>query len=834
MSRLVNAASAAVLVALALPAGAQVSNALDREAGLPAGLALPVLGAATAEEPSALGTNPAGVGFIDRLALQYFHEREATEDSRADGLYAADGVGPLGVGFGMEWMHPGSGDGARYRRTTWALTAGDRRTFSLGFAWTFYGSPDAELEALRTWDVGLTLRPWRHLSLAAASLGRGGRLAGEALPARYDFGLATRLLRDRLTLSADLLADDEARDDFRATHLAFGAGLETRLGVALGVQVQAPISDAPDVRQDTTALVSLTWNGPHVGWTGGALPIGDRTGWLAGVRASGERYRAAPDRGSAPSIDLGRELSRRTGFLVLGERDPYGLLVLRLSALAADADVGAVVVRIEDLDLGAGRIEELRAALAEIARTRPVLAYVVGPGTAEYWLATAATAIAAPPGSALMVNGLSSSQLYLAAMLARLGIRFDVVAAGAYKTAPEPLVREGSTPEAREVRDALLDDVGGRLVADVARARKLDPAAVRALVDRGLLSAEEAKEARLVDEVLWPDELEGWARRASGRRVDLGGAYRPEPRRLAERWGPAATIEVIRVEGAIAMGRSRGVLGRDAIAGAETIAGQVRRAAEDRSVKAIVLRVDSPGGDGTASDLVWRAVTKARERKPVIASMGDVAASGGYLVAVGADTVLAEASTLTGSIGVFALKPDLSGLLAKLSATREASARGEAAELLSLAKPWSAVERAAVERQVASFYRLFLERVAEGRRLSREQVEPLARGRVWTGQQALERGLVDGLGSLADAIALARTRAGLGADDVVEVRRAEARRDFGELGLELARAAAPPPSLVRAVGAIPELRALALLAELGPILALPLDPAVEWGAVGEP
>jgi len=570
MSRVVNAAAGAALLALALPSRAQVQNALDREAGLPAGLALPVLGVATAEEPTALGTTPAGVGFVGRLALQYFHEGDATEGSEADGIYLANGIGPLGAGFGIEWLRPGDA-GPRYRRTTLALATGDRRTFSLGFAWTWFGSPDAALESLRTWDVGLTVRPWRHLSLAAASVGRGGLLDGEQLPARYDLGAALRLLGDSLTLSADLIADDQAKDDFRATHLAFGAGLETRFGVALGVQVQTPITGASDVRQITTALLSLSWNGSHGGWTGGALPIGDRTGWFAGLRASGESYRAAPDRGGAPNIDLERELTRRTGFLVFGDRDPYGTLLLRLQALAADDDVGAVVVRIEDLDLGAGRIEELRGALAAIARTRPVLAYVVGPGTKEYWLATAANAIAAPPGSALMVNGLSTSQIYVAGALARLGIRFDVVAAGAYKSAPEPLVREGSTPEAREVRDALLDDVSGRLVADIARARRLEEPAVRALLDRGLLSAEEAREARLVDEVLWPDELEGWARRASGRRVDLGGAYRPDPRRLAERWGPAAVIEVVRVEGAIAMGRSRRGLGLDAIAGAERI-----------------------------------------------------------------------------------------------------------------------------------------------------------------------------------------------------------------------------------------------------------------------
>lgn len=833
MTPLVNArarrAAAALIASVtailaALPASAQVSNALDRGVR-PTGLALPVIGAAAAEEPTALGTNPAGVGFVPDLALQYFREEERDEGWRGDGLYAAAGAGPLGAGFSMEWLRPGDGRGPRYRKTTLALATGDSRAFSVGVGWSWFGSPDAAVERLRTWDVGLTLRPSRHLSLGLASLGRGARLGGERLPARFDLGLATRLWKDTLTLSADLLADDRARDDFRATHLAFGAGVETFQGVGLGVQVQVPISDAPDVLQDTSAIVAVSWNGPHGGWTGAAVPVGDRTGWLAGVRVSSERYRAATERRAVPVIDLEEAVTRRKGFLVLGERDPYGVLVERLTALASDGDVAAAVVKIEGLPLGAGRVEELRALLAAVGRKRPVLAYVQGGGTAEYWLATAATAIAAPPGTALKVNGLSTSQLYLVNALARLGVRFEVVAAGAYKSAPEPLVREGSSPEARAVREAILDDIHGRFVADVASARGLEASQVRELVDRGIFSAEDAREARLLDEVLWPDELEGWAKRATRRRVKIRGGYVPEPPRRAERWGPAAVIEVIRLDGAIAMGKSRGLLGRDAIAGAETLVRQLRRAAEDRGVRAIVLRVDSPGGDASASDLVWRAVTQARAKKPVIASMGDVAASGGYLAAVGADVILAEPSTLTGSIGVFALKPDLSGLLGKLSVNREAATRGETAGVTSVAKPWSAAERAAVERQIGAFYRTFLDRVTEGRRLPREEVELLAGGRVWTGQQAQERKLVDRLGSLADAIALARERAGLDADDVIEVRRTEGEGglvDLG-LGLGLARAATPESALLRIAASVPDLRALAVLSELGPVLALPLE-----------
>jgi protease-4 len=222
-------------------------------------------------------------------------------------------------------------------------------------------------------------------------------------------------------------------------------------------------------------------------------------------------------------------------------------------------------------------------------------------------------------------------------------------------------------------------------------------------------------------------------------------------------------------------------------------------------------------------------VQRARRRKPVIASMGDLAASGGYLAAVGADAILAEPSTLTGSIGVFALKPDLSGLLAKLAIGREAAARGENAQLTSLAKPWSASERAAVEREIDRFYALFVARVAEGRELAPADVEAVARGRVWTGRQAQERRLVDGLGSLRDAIQLARERARLDADDVVIVRTAKGGADGPEpFAAELLGAASPAP-LLRALAAFPEIRALVLVSEMGPLVALPLE-WVESGA----
>ncbi|MGC3997375.1 MAG: signal peptide peptidase SppA [Anaeromyxobacter sp.] len=824
--KVARAAAALAVALLASPAAAQLAAATDRAQGLPAGLTLPVLGAATAEEPTALGVNPAGVGFVRDLNLQYFHEEGPAQDGRGDGLYLADRFGPLGVGYGVEWLHPGQDLGPRYDRQRLALTLGDGRTGAFGFGWTWVGSKDGALDAVSSWDIGLTTRPARWLSIGAAALGQDARLSGQRLPVRFDVGVATRLLRDRLTLSADLLADDFGGDTFRTTALTFGAGAELGGGLALGLQAQTPIRDATGIPQDTAWLVTASWNAPHTGVTGGATALGKDSGWLLGARSSIERYRAPEPVRVVPTIDVDDALRpRRFLFLQVGDPDPYGALVARLTEARDDPSLAGVIVKIDALDLGAGRVEELRSLLAAVRARKPVLAYLTGGGTREYWLASAATAVAAPPGASLMVNGFATSQLYLRDLLARLGVSVQVVRAGAYKSATEPLIRTGPSPEAAEATQALLDSVYGSFVDDVAAARRLAPEQVRALVDQGLFTSEEASAAGLLDAVLWPDEVKDWARRTT-RRGLVTGRYDPTPHREAERWGQPPVVEVIRLEGMITREGAAGLPSRGPrLAGASAVAAALHRAAADPDVRAIVLRIESPGGDGLASDLIWREVQRARQKgKVVIASMGDLAASGGYLAAVAADAILAEPSTLTGSIGVFAAKPDLSGLLEKISVNRTAWARGDKAQLTSIARPWSEAEQAVLQKQIDAFYRLFLARVAEGRHLPVADVEAVAGGRVWTGRQALERRLVDRLGTLADAVALARERAGVDPTDVVEVRRAGASE--GMLSriqqVTLAPAASPAADvLARLVEASPEVSSLLLLSDLGPVLALP-------------
>jgi protease-4 len=818
------AAFAIGLLAMSGVAAAQTANLEDVGPRLP-GVAVPNASAAGGEEPAALSANAAAPGFVAGPSFQYFHEGRTTGGWIADAAFLTLPLGGLVPTLALDWIRPG--DDPRFRRTVLGAALSDHRTFSLGGAWTWVHSPDPELDRVESYSLGLTVRPSRWLSLAAAADGLGARLAGERLDVRWDVGAAVRTWRDRLTLSADLLASDRGTGagDFDPRALAFGAHAEVAAGLVLSGQVQAPLQSG----SDAVGLVALGWNARHTGAVaGGAVDDARGARWLAGVRASAEAYRAAPPlRARAAHVDLEEELTERRPFPFAAPRDRFGALLARVRQLRDEPGVGGVSVTVDDLPLGLARTGELRAALAELARRKPVVAYLRGGRLAAYWLASAATAIHAPPAAVVDVAGLSSTTPFLRDGLARIGVAFDVVAAGRYKTAPDPLVRQEMSDAQREAQDSLLDGLFGRIVADVAASRRIPEARVRELVDVGLFVSADAQAAGLLDGIAWPDELERLVSDRAGREL-AGGGGRPARPREAQRWGERPVVALVPIEGTIVGGKSRGAPIGGRLAGADSIGEQIRRAVDDDRVKALVLRIDSAGGDALASDLLWREVVRARQRgKPVVASLGDVAASGGYLVAVGADAIVAEPATVTGSIGVFALKPDLSGLLGKVGVNVVTNRRGARADLHSPARGWTADERALVERHVQAFYEGFKARVAEGRRMSPADVESAAAGRAWTGAQAKERRLVDELGSLEDAVALARERAGIAAGDE-EVERFEAPRGVFETLSRLVGSG--EPALARVARAFPEVGAALLLVEMDDLVALP----PEWLGEAQP
>jgi protease IV len=461
------------------------------------------------------------------------------------------------------------------------------------------------------------------------------------------------------------------------------------------------------------------------------------------------------------------------------ERRPVALrtIVQSLDRAEKDAKVKSIVLRVNMLPgVGWGKIEELRDAITRFRRSgKNAYAHLEFSGNKEYYLASACSAVYMVPTGLLDVSGLEAEVTFFGKTLEKLGVEAQFEGIGKYKNAPNQFTESGFTEPHREQMNALLDSLYDRYVKSVAEARKLPEEKIREIMDNGPYDAREAEKAGLVDELRYRDELED----------ELEHASRLTPARYARAsrgFGLGRPkVALIYIVGEIHLGQSQDdPFGSEGTAGSDTIAAAIRDAREDDDVKAILLRVDSPGGSGTASDVIWREVRLAQKEKPVIASMGDVAASGGYYVAMGSDAIVAQPGTITGSIGVFAGKFSLRGLYDKVGITKEILTRGRHADIFTEYRPWDEEERAKIRGMMSAFYDEFIEKAAEGRKRSPEDVHRAAQGRVWTGSEALEQGLIDQLGGLDDALALAKDKAKIAATQDVDLVVLPARKGLIE------------------------------------------------------
>jgi protease-4 len=474
---------------------------------------------------------------------------------------------------------------------------------------------------------------------------------------------------------------------------------------------------------------------------------------------------------------------RRDGLSRLG-------LERALRAARRDARVDTVLVRIGHLRGGWADAGALRAQVAAMrGEGRRVVAYLHHTDLRALWVASACSEVWASPNGVLGAAGLGIEQLYWGETLSRVGVGLDVVTAGAFKSAMEPLTRTAPTPENREALEALVGDLAERVVADIAAGRALELDTVRAALDASPLVPEDALARGLVSALVAEDDLrdtldmgpKGKARRV--RAEHYRGRPHPLPRLLPRR--PA--LALVEVHGAIRDGGlDEDAPPSDVGASTQAVCQALERAAKTKRVRGVLLHINSPGGSATASERMWRAVRAVAEKKPVIALMGDVAASGGYYIASAAHGVVAAPGTLTGSIGVLSAKPVVEDLLARVGVHVHRIERGERTSMFSLTRRYGEGERTALERTIAHVYALFLKRVAEGRGRSVSEVEPHAQGRVWTGAQAAERGLVDRLGYDAEALAWLGERAGVDPTRgflVFTPKRPWLRRMLGRVGV---------------------------------------------------
>jgi protease IV len=439
-----------------------------------------------------------------------------------------------------------------------------------------------------------------------------------------------------------------------------------------------------------------------------------------------------------------------------------------------DDRVKALVVKVGGRRIGLARIQELRNAVAEFTRSgKATVAWAetfgdFSPGNVPYYLATAFSRICLQPSGDLALTGVSLEQWFYRGALDKLGLDYQVGKRHEYKNAADRLTEHGFTGPAREAMQRLAESVTSQLADAIGERLEIPASEARALIDRGPYLAADALAARLVDALAYRDEIYDDLRKSVGPDAYLLylGRYQ-RARSLAERARklpiPAQdAVALIYATGPIRRGRSgRGPLAGGAM-GSDTIAGALRAAAADSRARAIVLRVNSPGGSYVASDTIWREVVRARQAgTPVVVSMGDVAASGGYFIAMAADSIVAQPGTLTGSIGVLAGKPVTASLLERTGVTTDSVVEGTHADMFTTTRPFSDEEWGLVNAWLDRIYADFTQKVASGRDMTVEQVDHIARGRVWTGADAAERGLVDHFGGLDDAAALARRKAGL-------------------------------------------------------------------------
>ncbi len=483
--------------------------------------------------------------------------------------------------------------------------------------------------------------------------------------------------------------------------------------------------------------------------------------------------------GASPKLDAnnvlvvqlaGRVVERPSVFLGGQALGPLSVREIdrTLRRAAGDPRISGVVLRVGPLLTGFAKAQEIRDAIHAFRQSdKPVVAILEIGTVLDVYVASAADTVVQVPTGMLLLGLVSRSQYYRE-LLDKLGVEFEVFHTGPYKTAMNPFTETGMNPREREAIESLLDSIYEQLLTAISTDRKLTVAQVAAAIDRGVLSASAAQQMGIVDELGFDDQLDSYLASPGAKRVSVRDYWKASGASGLS-WG-RPVIAIVHVSGMIVPGEAGGDLFGGNLAGGDTVARHLRQARKDSSVKAIVLRIDSPGGAVTGSDVIWREAVLAAEGKPLIISMSDVAASGGYWIATAGTRVLADGATYTGSIGVVSSRINLQRTYDKIGITNVTIQRGRNADIFGDTKPLTEEQRAILTASIEESYRAFIAKVASARGMDEEEVERLAAGRVWTGAQALEIGLVDEIGGLHAALRAARAEAGLRPDTNVTVR----------------------------------------------------------------
>ncbi len=463
-------------------------------------------------------------------------------------------------------------------------------------------------------------------------------------------------------------------------------------------------------------------------------------------------------------------------------------LIQRIETLREDDEVAGIVLRSSGSGVSRSDRYELAAEIRKFQKTgKKVVFWAPTIGGNGYLLAAQADLVLLPPSGMLDLTGVSASVMFYKDLMDKIGVKAEFVRAGDFKTAVEPYTRAEMSDEARAMMERMLNSLYEQMTTEVAAGRGMDIKKAERLIDGGPYTAKEALDAGLIDELRYPDELDEVADALAGKDVAYArskpSSQTTDPESalfshllrgifgggdLSSGSG-ADKIALIHAEGVIAPDQASSPFLLGSVLTSADMVAALDKARRDSTVKAIVIRVNSPGGSALASDLIWRAVRRAREAKPVVVSMGNVAASGGYYIAMGADYIVANPGTLTGSVGVFGGKMDLGGLYDKIGVRKQVVKRGQNANIYDEASGFTDSERERLRSLIDAVYDDFTSKAAQGRSMDQKKIKELAKGQVWTGAEAVKNGLVDELGGLKEAFAAAKKRAGFSPEDKLEL-----------------------------------------------------------------
>ena len=738
---------------------------------------LPALGrsAVSDDDSTALVVNPANLGFLPREELRWtgmFLNENATASYQGHAFSFAFPIPflSLATGVRLDVVSPPrsmtqllfADDRGRYEWLTWGLAFKPSESFAMGLSLQRSYSNQVAAHDLSSWSLGVTSRPSDYFGWAVVghNLNSPSNDAGGYIDRSYTFATAIRPARSRaveLGLEAQYVNRGGGYWVPRAT-----LGVDVpELGRLRGdFAYSDPGND--EGRRNWLASASFAFNFNGAGGSA-EIAAGSMFGNALGSSAQG---RAQDNVGLEIAAKGFRESaaadSPRFALRLRIEDTPnvraHTALLRKLWDIADhESNVAAVVLELRTAPADSmAHAQELRDALFHLRQAgKRVLCHLEDSDGSSLYLCSAADRILLNPAGGIRFAGLKSRYMYFAGLLEKLGIRADFVRIGAHKSAPESFMRDGSTEVSRADKIDLLQQVERNFTIGVATGRHIDASELRTRIAKGPFVAAEAKFAGLVDGFAFDDQLEDETAKLVGYPIRLIDDRRAP--RAPDYFGSNAGIAIVYVDGDMVDGRSKTIpLLGTRLVGSYTIAEALKKARENPKVGAVVLRVETGGGSAMAADVIYREIQLTTAIKPVIVSMGSAAASGGYYISAPGTHVFANPLSITGSIGIFYGKADVAELLRRIGVSVEVYKTAPRADAESIFRPFSPEERTELNRKVAQFYDVFLTRVASGRKLSKSDVDAVGQGRVWTGEQALERKLVDELGGLRQAIALAR------------------------------------------------------------------------------